>query len=343
MVTCVEILHKPRTTGDPNKYLNIQLIAGKDHPMISVIDVLLGDVVIQTVGVQKLPGQVPTGNQGSSACGHPAWFDSHHFGLVDRINDVVKVYKVTETGSLPNRFTFTKIQDLPTPTGSHTIDSDEIHYALREKIFFMQTEGSSAEGETPGLYKLRWDGYQLSYLEDGSGNQIKWNAPAPSNTDDASHHYGYRYEANEIWYPTFKSGTMWVLDADDLSVKTTYPVGWGAGHVNFSYQYQFACVTNHFDNIVTIVDMTDGTVHDIVVNTQTPIPYPGLIQTHENQILPYEYGIYQEDNAGQYYFLGITTPTTGEFKRIDLRALRLTGSIVVDTLDVGGHPEQSTS
>ncbi len=89
--------------------------------------------------------------------------------------------------------------------------------------------------------------------------------------------------------------------------------------------------------------MTNGTVHQIIVNNQPTIPAPFLIQTHENQILPYEYGPYQEPDAGQYYFLGITTPATGEFKRIDLKALRNTGSVIVETLDVGGHPEQSTS
>jgi len=344
MIKSVDLGFKPRTTGDPNKLLNIQLIAGTDQPKIAVIDVMYDDLIIDIVGVDKLPGQKPVGNQGGSTSGHPAWFDSHHFGLIDRLNGVVKVFEVKETGNLPKRFVITQKQELPTPTGTHTIDSDVIHTDLtKDNEFFVVSEGFKGSGKAPGIHKLLWQGNRLIYAKDSSGALIEQYMPAPSNDKDASHHYGHQLQTNEIWYPTFKSKKMWVMDAETLAIKREYDVGYGAGHVSFSYKWGYACVTNHFDNIATIVDMQDNTtVHQIVVNTEPTIPADHLIQTHENKILPEE-GAYPLDaDAGKYYFLGVTTPTGGEFKRIDLEALR-GGATVIETLVTGGHPEQSTS
>jgi len=340
----VSLGFKPRTTGDPNKLLNVQLIAGKDHPKIAVIDVMYDDKIIAIVGEDKKLGQTVTGNQGGSACGHPAWFDTHHFGLLDRVNGVVKVYEIKETGKLPLRFDITKKQELPTPTGSHTIDSDVIHTDFtRDNEFFVVSEGFKGSGKSPGIHKVLWKGKRLTYAKDSSGNPIEQYMPAPSNDQDASHHYGHQLQTNEIWYPTFKSKKMWVMDAETLAIKREYDVGYGAGHVSFSYKWEYACVTNHFDNVVTIVDMKDNTtVHQIKVNTEPIIPATHLIQTHENKILPREDEYPLDADAGKYYFLGVTTPTGGEFKRIDLEALR-GGSEVIETIVTGGHPEQSTS
>jgi len=344
MIKSVNLGFKPRTTGDPNKYLNIQLISGKDHPKIAVVDVLYDDKIIDILGVDKLPGQIPSGNQGDSATGHPVWFDSHHFGMIDRINDVIRVYEVKETNSLPDRFEIRQIQELPTPAGSHTIDTDVIHTDLSgNNRFYVLSEGSSSLNLTPGIHRVLWQGNSLVYAKDTAGDLIEQHMPFPSTDTDRAHHYGYQTQTNEIWFPTFDSKTMWVLDADDLSILRTYPVGYGAGHVNFSYKWEYAIVTAHFDNIVTIVDMRDNvTVHNIVVNTEPTIPATHLIQTHSNKILPEEDAYPLDDDAGKYYFVGVATPTGGEFKRIDLEALR-GGSVAIDTIVTGGHPEQSTS
>ena len=340
VIKTVPIPHKPRTSGGQNTFLNVQLIAGKDHPMISVIDVLLNEAVIGTYGPLTQPGQTPTGNGGGSATGHPAWLDSHHFYNIDRLNDLIRVYEVSETGNLPDRFSIREIQEVPTPVGAHIMSTEEKWYSYETKTFWMATEGSVSVGEPPRLYIYKWEARQLREVVDSNNDPIY--GECPTTDDDVGHHYEVNFELNEVWFPTLKSGKCFVFDATTLALKYEFEAGAGAGHVSFSYRYKCGCITNHFDNIVTIREWDTGTVHQIVVNNFT-LPPGELIQTHQNKILPHENIPYEEEDSGRYYFFGLAYEGGGgAFKRIDLKELR-DGNVVIDTIDVIGHPEQSTS
>lgn len=309
----VPLPYHPRTTGDQNLKYRLQLIAGKDNPGIAVIDTIT-DNLLFVDWYEKTND--PVGNQGGSAGGHPAWFDDEHFGYLDRIAGEVRIYRVG--GSIGN-FTFRHIKDLIVPTAMHTIQDDKIDWEPGHSKFYGTVEGDEDRGIVPAIQEFNYYGngdLQLGRIT---------NLPG-SGTDDTIHHYGIDPDQEYLYIPTYITKKTHVIELSSMDVVKTYDSGLGGGHVNFSTTLDRACVTNHFDDHVTILDTKSTTSWEVKINEDTPA-YPGpLIQSHSNWI----------SDDGKYFF--ICNTHSGEFVKIDIENRRVYSKIYV-----GGHPEQSIS
>ena len=313
-VKTVALPHKPRAAGAYNKYRNLQLISGKDHPMVSIIDVAT-DTVVGTVGPAVQPGQIISGNCGGNATGHSSWLDADHFTLLDRYNDTIVVYKVVLDGGV---YSFVETQKLRLPTGAHTIDVDVEDKSLTKIQFYAEIEGSKSKNVRPQLLELTYDGNghlvpgRTAFFEGiGSSNKV--------------HHYAISPDGKQIWQPICLGKKIFVLDKATLQTVKTYPIGLGGGHVNFSTQLNLAIVTNHFSQSVTIINRLTDEVWNVHINDD-PEQDGLLTQSHLNWVSP----------DGNFFY--IFAAHDGIFVEIDLANKK-----VSRTYFTGGTPEQSTS
>ena len=314
-VKTVPLPHKPRAAGAYNQYRNLQLISGKDQPMVSIIDVAT-DTVVGTVGPYVKEGQTISGNCGGNATGHSGWLDKDHFTLLDRYNDEVVIYQVVQNAD--GTYSFPVTQKLAMPTGVHTLDVDVPDRSLTKALFFAAVEGSKSKNVRPHLWELVYDwngkfipGRKAYFDGVGSDNKI--------------HHYSISPDGKQIWQPVCLNKKLYVIDIATMKTVKTYPIGLGGGHVNFSKQLNLAIVTNHFDDSVTIIDMKTDQVWNVNI-TYAPEQDGLFIQSHLNWVSP----------DGKYYYIFATHD--GVFVEIDL--VNKTVSRAVET---GGTPEQSTS
>ena len=313
-VKTVPLPHKPRAAGAYNQYGNLQLISGKDHPMVSVIDVAT-DTVVGTVGPQVQPGQSISGNCGGNATGHSGWLDANHFTLLDRYNDVVVVYKIVKNDS---GYSFEVTQKLPMPTGVHTLDVDVPDKSLSKKVFYAEIEGSKSKKVRPQLLELTYD---------GAGHLIPGRTATFNGigSNDKVHHYSISPDGKQIWQPICLAKKLFVIDRATMQTVKTYPIGLGGGHVNFSSKLNLAVVTNHFDQDVTIINMLTDEVWNVHINDD--LEQDGLfVQSHLNWVSP----------DGRFFYIFATHD--GVFVEIDL-----VNKQVSRTYFTGGTPEQSTS
>ena len=310
----VPLPHKPRAAGAYNKYRNLQLISGKDQPMVSIIDVAT-DTVIGTVGPTVKPGQKISGNCGGNATGHSGWLDADHFTLLDRYNDVIVVYKIVQDGG---GYNFVETDRLHMQTGVHTLDVDVPDKSLTKRVFYAEVEGSTAKNVAPHLVELTYD---------GNGHLIPGRVTVfPGVTSsDMTHHYGISPDGRQIWQPMCLSRQLFVIDTSTMQIIKTYPIGYGGGHVNFSAQLNLAIVTNHFDHDVTIIDKATDQVWNVQIN-EDPEENGLFIQSHLNWVSP----------DGRFFYIFATHD--GTFVEIDL-----VNKKVSRTYYTGGTPEQSTS
>ena len=314
-VKTVALPHKPRAAGAYNQYLNLQLISGKDHPMVSIIDVAT-DTVVGTVGPEKKPGQTISGNCGGNATGHSCWLDATHFTLLDRYNDEVVVYQVVKNDD--DSYVFPVTQRLPMPTGVHTLDVDVQDRSLNKVQYFAEIEGSKSKNIRPQLL-------ELVYVGDGKfakGRTVLFDGVG---SNDKVHHYGISPDGKQIWQPICLSRKLFVVDIATMKTVKTYPIGLGGGHVNFSKQLNLAIVTNHFDDSVTIIDMKTDQVWNVNI-THAPQQDGLFIQSHLNWVSP----------DGKFFYIFATHD--GVFVEIDLVNKQVSRAV-----ETGGTPEQSTS
>jgi len=310
----VPLPHKPRAAGAYNKYRNLQLISGKDQPMVSIIDVAT-DTVVGTVGPTVQPGQTISGNCGGNATGHSGWLDADHFTLLDRYNDLIHVYKLSQNGG---GYSFEETQALPMPTGVHTIDVDVPDKSLTKRVFYAEIEGSKSKGVPPMLMELAYDG-------NGHLNTGRVVSFPGIDSNNKVHHYGITPNGKEIWQPICLGKVLYVVDTSTMQVSKSYPIGLGGGHVNFSQQLNLAIVTNHFDQDVTVIDRGTGQVWNVQINDD-PEEDGLFIQSHLNWVSP----------DGRFFYIFATHD--GVFVEIDL-----VNKTVSRTYYTGGTPEQSTS
>ena len=311
----VPLPHKPRAAGAYNKYLNLQLISGKDQPMVSIIDVAT-DNVVGTVGPTVKPGQTISGNCGGNATGHSGWLDANHFTLLDRYNDVIVVYSIFKNGA--GGYDIAETQKLPMLTGVHTLDVDVPDKSLTKRTFYAEVEGSKSKNVAPHLVEMTYD---------GNGHLIPGRVTLfPGvNSSDMTHHYGISPDGQYIWQPICTNHTLFVVNKSTMQVVKNYPIGLGGGHVNFSAQLNLAVVTNHFDDAVTIINMNTDQVWSVHI-TDAPEEVGLFIQSHLNWVSP----------DGRFFYIFATHD--GIFVEIDL-----TTKTVSRTYYTGGTPEQSTS
>jgi hypothetical protein len=310
----VALPHKPRAAGAYNKYLNLQLISGKDHPMVSVIDVAT-DTVVGTVGPYVQPGQSISGNCGGNATGHSNWLDANHFTLLDRYNDEITVYKITPNGA--GGYDIVETQKLPMLTGVHTLDVDVPDKSLTKRVFYAAVEGSVKKNVAPHIMEMTYDGN--GHLIPGRVVQFPG-----IGSSEMIHHYGIAPDG-KIWMPMCLSKKLFVIDTNTMQVVQTYNIGLGGGHVNFSAPLSLAIVTNHFDHAVTIINMVTGEEWPVKI-TDAHEEVNLFIQSHLNWVSP----------DGKFFYIFATHD--GVFVEIDL-----TTKSISRTYYTGGTPEQSTS
>ena len=324
VVKTVDLVHhKPRAAGAYNKYRNLQLISGKDHPMVSVIRVD-DDSVVATFG-EVASGGI-SGNCGGNATGHSNWLDKDHFTLVDRYNDKISVYKISGEHCLE---TFEKTQDFIVPTACHSIDVDVADLSLSKTVFYAEIEGSAPYDAVDKPYgkDVRPQVWKL-FFNSGTGELVQVGDPVffdGVESDDMTHHYSINPEGTELWQPVCIDAKVHVIDLATMTVNKVHEAGLGAGHVNFSTQLNLAVTTNHFCQYVNIIDRDTDANKRVYINSDSETI--GLFtQSHLNHISP----------DGLFFYIFATE--SGDFVEVDL-----TQKIVSRVVHTGGSPEQSTS
>ena len=317
-IKTVQLQHTPRAIGSYNKFRNLQLVTGKDFPMVSVIDVATDEVV--AVAGPAVGGHT-TGNCGHNATGHSIWIDKNHFTIVDRINDQLVTYRIDGDGS--GIYSVTKTQAFDVPTGVHAIDVDIFDTNLEKYTFYAAIEGSAEKGVKPQILELHYDHH-------GKFMRGRTATFAGTSTMSMLHHYSLAPNKQDIWVPMCNDQKVYVVDKRTMRVKATYPAGLGAGHVNFSAPLGLAIVTNHFDNRVTIIDMNTGGVDWVKISEHPAgggnMDSDPLLQSHVNWVSP----------DGKFFYMFASED--GTFIEIDL-----TTRTVSRTYYTGGTPEQSSS
>ncbi len=304
----------PRTCGDQNIKFHLQLVSGNSNPGIALIDTIT-DTVIFTDGYEKGDSGV-VGNQGGSSTGHPAWFDERNFGYLDRVQGKVRMYRVYgEIGD----FTIGHERSVQVSTAMHTIQDDKIDWAPGHSKFYGTIEGDKDRGITPAIQEFNYYGNDDLRV----GRKITLPNSSP---EDTIHHFSISPDGTELWIPTFFSKKTHVIDLKTMTVKKSYDSGLGGGHVYFSTHLARACVTNHFDSHISVLNMKTTYSWQVRVNNDKTV-FPGpLLQSHSNYI----------SDDGRFYFFANTH--NGEMVKFDIKLRRVYSKIYV-----GGHPEQSIS
>ena len=111
----IPLQHKPRSGAGYNADLTVQLIAGADKPMSSLIDPFT-DTVVAVSGLNEVT--TPNGDYGGGlASGHPFWFSKRKFAVIDRSNRSIKLYKLNGERALG--FSAEFLDEIRTPTSVH--------------------------------------------------------------------------------------------------------------------------------------------------------------------------------------------------------------------------------
>lgn len=319
--------HKPRAIGAHNQKYNIQLLSGKNMPVVSVIDVAT-DTVIETVGDRNnYDKTLLTSNAGSgSATGHALWLDEDHFGLIDRVNLEIVVYKVTKDtdGNLSFNVTSKVLND----TAYHTVEKVQNPVNKKDYVtFYGMAEGDLTKNVPPGVHELRFDP-RKGVLKKTRTAEFNESNEIVENIKPTTHHANISPDGKYIVVPSLE-GRVYFVNRKKMKVQKIVQAKLGAAHVEFSDAEGVAVVTNHFDNFLTIIDM-----ETLEVKKQLQIGFDHdydkddkhLLQPHFSYIGP----------EGRYFYTFATQD--GKFIKVDLRTLE-----IINVLETGGAPEQAHS
>ncbi len=326
--------HKPRAIGAYNKKYNIQLLSGKDMPVVDVINVS-SDRVIETLGERSHYNKSEiTSNAGSgSATGHALWFDEDHLGLIDRVNRVIKVYKVNK--DMDGKLSFQETSSVYTGSALHALERDRDPKTKKDLFtFYAMGEGDLTKNYSPFVLELTFDPKSgvLSRSTDENGeDKIAWlsdSLEVVDNVKPTTHHGGVTPDGKYFIAPVL-DGKVYIIDRSNMEVVKVIDAELGAAHVEFSASRNLALITNHFSNYLTIIDLNTlekKKTLQIGFNQEFNPNEKHLFQPHFSYVSP----------DGKYYYTFATQD--GEFLKIDLDTLE-----IVDRLFVDGAPEQAHS
>jgi hypothetical protein len=320
--------HKPRAIGAYNAKYDIQLLSGKDMPVVDVIN-CKNDEVIATLGDRNHYNKSDiTSNAGSgSATGHALWFDEDHFGLIDRVHDIVYVYKVIKDGD--NHLSFERTSSVEAGTAFHAIERDRYPRTKKDlRTFYALGEGDLSKNYAPYILELSFDPKRgiLRRTE-----RIAWLDQSMEKIDNVSpttHHGGVTPDGKYFVAPVL-DGKVYFIDRETMKVVKVVKAELGAAHVEFSPSRDLAIITNHFSNYLTIIDLKTLSVKKtlrIGFNHEFDPNNKHLFQPHFSYV----------SKDGKYYYTFATQD--GDFLKIDLDSLE-----IVDKMHVGGAPEQAHS
>ena len=316
------IHHKPRAIGAYNNKYKIQLLSVKNIPAADVIDVKT-DKILTVLGDNNA-----TPISSGSATGHSLWFDEDHCGVIDRVHNLVWVYRVErdESGAL----TFTLTQKFPLEHSIHALE--RVDHPQNEEdlyLFYATYEGDVTASPKiyPAVAEIRFDPFNETLEKTRSVEFPQSDEIVDVNGYDIkpiTHHLGITPDGRYIVAPDY-DGSVYFVDRRNFKVVKRLNAGYGAAHVNFSEKYDVAIVTSHFDKYVTVIDLKTLTVKDDIFITDHE--YHGhLLQPHFSYV----------DPNGRYFYTFSTQD--GDFLKIDLET-----DEVVDRLHTGGAPEQAHS
>lgn len=315
------IHHRPRAIGAYNDKYKIQLLSVKNVPAADVIDVT-------TDRILTVLGDNTTTVSSGSATGHSLWFDEDHCGVIDRVHDLVWVYRVERDGNGSLSFTLTQKFELGHPV--HTLDRVENPQNEEDLYLFYATyEGdvSASPKIYPAVAEIRFDPFEETlektrYVEFPQSDEIIDLHGHPIKP--ITHHVGVTPDGKYLVVPVF-DGSVYFVDRHSFRVVKRLQAGYGAAHVNFDPKYDVAIVTSHFDRYITVIDLKTLTVKDDIYITDHE--YHGhLMQPHFSYV----------DPNGRYFYT-FASPD-GDFIRIDLST-----DEVDKRLHTGGAPEQAHS
>ncbi len=310
----IPLQHHPRSSAY-NEVLNLQLVSGKNKPMMSVIDVAT-DQVVSVVGENK-ESNVTNNYGGSNATGHPFWVSEDKFALIDREHRLILLYKIEK---INNTWTTTKLSQLHTPTSVHHFigkgnDSMNGGIAMGDQpktLFHAVAEGSREEFISPQLLEIKLQDDALI---------ITRTTPLLYDPNMGGHHATYHPNGKYIYFPSAE-GRLYIIDRESMLVVKTIKTGKGSAHVTFVPKRDIAIVINHVDTFVTIVDSKTNTkIKD--VNVSGPAIGNAKLQGHTSFT-----------DKAQNFFYGLATDN-GYIYELDLSTYKVSRK-----LNTGGNPVQ---
>jgi hypothetical protein len=316
--------HKPRAIGGYNDKYKIQLLSGKDMPTIDIIDVNT-DTVLATVGDQNKDFSITT-NSGSSATGHSMWFDEDHFGLIDRANRQIRLYRVNKNNGV---LSFTHLQDLDSVMPVHTLERvNNATVKTDAHIFYAMADGDVNADPViaPSVYEVIFDN-TAERLSIGNKVVFTDSEKTVDSVKPTTHHAAITADKRYLIVPV-SDGKVYFIDRVTMKIKNVVQAKLGAAHVNVSKAEDVIIITNHFSDTLTFIN---GTTHKLIKNlvisdTKYDPDHKHLLQPHFSYVSP----------DGRYYYTFATQD--GTFIKVDLKTLE-----IVDTLVTGGAPEQAHS
>jgi len=317
------IAHKPRAIGAYNDKYKIQLLSGKDMPTVDVIDTET-DTILATLGDQNNNYTVGT-NAGEDGTGHALWFDVDHFGLIDRVSSLIRIYRAEIDAN--NIKTFTHIQDFDSVYPVHAIERVENAKTKADTLtFYAMVDGNVNTGLAPSVLELTFDQKQNKLLK-GKELILTSSLNAIEGVKPTTHHMGFTQDHKNLIVPVL-DGKVYIIKRSDMSLVKIIDAKLGAAHVNVSTQENVIVITNHFSHELTFID---ATTLEIIKNLE--ISHHQHDENDKHLLQPH-FSYISED--GRYYYTFATQD--GEFLEIDLRSLEINRR-----LTTGGAPEQSHS
>ena len=310
--------HKPRAIGATNLKHHLQLISVKNRQVIDVIDTTTDSIIAHLGDEAETPGV---------GTGHALWFDDDHFGLIDRKAPQIVIYKVVPQGG---SFNFVETDRVPTRTSLHAIERVS-HPKTRADLvaFYGNGEGNIAKGgdKVPYIQAYTFDPVAGKLIEGIRTDLVQSNAVVQGRPP-VTHHAGVSPDGKYYIAPVF-DGHVYVIDRSTMQVVKVLNASLGAAHYEFSRSLNYAIITNHWSNELTIIDLTTLTVKKRITISTTQHynqAHPHLLQPHFSYL--------SEDGKKYYTF----ATQDGDFLEINIE------TFTVDRkLHVGGAPEQAHS
>ncbi len=315
--------HKPRAIGGYNRKYDLQLLSAKDMPTVDVIDVGT-DTILVTLGEQNNNYTVGS-NAGEDGTGHALWFDEEHFGILDRVYNRIRVYRVSRNAD--NTLAFTHTQDFQTSMPIHAIERVENATTKEDSLaYYAMVDGDVAQGIAPGVLEMSFDPASGQLI---GGREVVFSDSVQSvnSIKPTAHHSGISVDGKYLIVPIL-TGKVYFINRSSMAIEKVLEAKLGAAHVNTSKEANIIVITNHFSRYLTLINAQTLTVvkHlDIGEHAFDPND-KHLLQPHFSYIGP----------QGRYYYTFSTQD--GNFHKIDLSILEIDY-----TLHTGGAPEQSHS
>ncbi len=157
-----ETVHTSSVNQAYNSALGLQLIAGTDKPMVSLIDIKSNEVVA-TVG--DTADDFPAGYGGSKATGEPFWFSEDKFALIDRGNSTIEMFQVTKKADENGGWVVTFLDIVETPCAVQRFVQSDISTSEGDvrSSYYALAEGAPDRGVAPAVLKYVLQGDTLVF------------------------------------------------------------------------------------------------------------------------------------------------------------------------------------